>query len=199
MSIEEKKRTRGRPKTLNKDNILNIGMNAYWEEGIENISLNEICKRAKVSKPGIYREFGSDDGLITAVLKHYHNQVIREIHKIFLQNKPFRKILDEFILILTTKSQNLNGCLFLRSRDLNYPLRKDSKKQIELMQNEYINSFTKWIEKSKNQNEFSKNISTELAVNYIDAQVSIAMTRVYNGMDVLMVKDMLTLAFSNFK
>ncbi|WP_419768810.1 TetR/AcrR family transcriptional regulator [Arcobacter sp.] len=199
MSIEEKKRTRGRPKTLNKDNILNIGMNAYWEEGIENISLNEICKRAKVSKPGIYREFGSDDGLITAVLKHYHNQVIREIHKIFLQNKPFRKILDEFILILTTKSQNLNGCLFLRSRDLNYPLGKDSKKQIELMQNEYINSFTKWIEKSKNKNEFSKNISTELAVNYIDAQVSIAMTRVYNGMDVLMVKDMLTLAFSNFK
>ena len=199
MNIQKEKKSRGRPKTLNRDHILQISMQTYWEKGIENISLNQICKLANVSKPGIYREFGNDDGLLAATLKHYHNQVIRKIHKIFLENKPFKEVLDKYILMLTTQSINLNGCLFLRSRDLNYPLGEKSEKQIQIMQDEYINSFTNWINKAKDNNQFPKDIPTSLAVSYIDAQVSIAMTRLYNKTDVLEVKDLLTLAFSVFK
>lgn len=199
MKIEEKKRSRGRPKTLDKKYLLDISMKAYWEEGIEAISLNEICKRAKVSKPGIYREFGNDDGLIKEVLIHYQKEVLKEIHQIFRENKPFKEVLDKYILMLTTESPNLNGCLFLRSRDSNYPLGEKSQQQIELIQKEFSMSFTKWIEQAKDKNEFPKNISTELAVNYIDSQVSIAMTKIFTGTDVYVVKDMLTLAFSVFK
>ena len=197
--IKENKRSRGRPKTLNKEHILNLSMQAYWEEGIEIISLNEICKRANVSKPGIYREFKNDDGLIKAVLIHYQNQVLKQIHKIFRSNKPFREVLNKYILMLTIESPNSNGCLFLRSRDSNYPLGEESKKQIDLIQEEFTSSFTKWIEQAKQKGEFPQNISTELAVNYIDAQVSIAMTKIFNGTNVSDVKDMLTLAFSVFK
>ena len=199
MKIEEKKRSRGRPKTLKKESVLNISMKAYWEEGFEAITLNEICKRANISKPGIYREFGNDDSLISAVLHHYNEVVIKQIHQIFLEDKTFREILDNYVSMLTDKSPNLNGCLFLRSRDSNYPLGVQSKKQIELMQKEYIYSFTKWIERAKEKNEFSKDISTELTVNYIDAQVSIAMTKIFNGTKISMVKDMLILSFSVFK
>ena len=35
MSIEEKGRSRGRPKTLDKEHVLEISMQAYWQEGIE--------------------------------------------------------------------------------------------------------------------------------------------------------------------
>jgi AcrR family transcriptional regulator len=199
MSIEEKKRSRGRPKTLDKEHVLEISMHAYWKEGIEAISLNEICKRANVSKPGIYREFGNDDGLIKEVLIHYQKQVLQQIHQIFREGKPFKEVLNKYISILTTNSPNLNGCLFLRTRDSNYPLGKESKKQIELIQDEFSKSFTKWIEEAKEKNEFPLDISTELAVNYIDAQVSIAMTKIFNGTKVSLVKDMLTLAFSIFK
>ena len=197
--IEENKRSRGRPKTLNIEHILDVSMKAYWEEGIETISLNEICKRANVSKPGIYREFKNDDGLIKAVLLHYQKQVLQQIHQIFRSNKPFEEVLNKYILILTIESPNLNGCLFLRSRDSNYPLGEESKKQIDLIQKEFVSSFTQWIEEAKQKDEFPQNISTELAVNYIDAQVSIAMTKIFNGTKVSDVKDMLTLAFSVFK
>ena len=197
--IEENKRSRGRPKTLNIEHILDVSMKAYWEEGIETISLNEICKRAHVSKPGIYREFKNDDGLIKAVLLHYQKQVLQQIHQIFRSNKPFEEVLNKYILILTIESPNLNGCLFLRSRDSNYPLGEESKKQIDLIQKEFVSSFTQWIEEAKQKDEFPQNISTELAVNYIDAQVSIAMTKIFNGTKVSDVKDMLTLAFSVFK
>lgn len=199
MGIEETKRSRGRPKTLNKEYILNVSMQAYWEEGIEAISLNEICKRANVSKPGLYREFGNDDGLIKAVLIHYQEEVLKQIHQIFREDKPFKEVLDKYILMLTVESPNLNGCLFLRSRDSNYPLGEESQKQIELIQKDFSNSFTKWIEQAKEKNEFPENISTELAVNYIDSQVSIAMTKIFTGTNVSTVKEMLTLAFSVFK
>lgn len=199
MNIEEIKRSRGRPKTLDREHVLNVSMQVYWHEGLEVISLNEICKRANVSKPGIYREFGNDDGLIKAVLSHYQKQVLKQIHQIFIEDKSFREILDKYISMLTVESPNHDGCLFLRSRDSNHLLGLESKKQIELIQKEYISSFTKWIERAKEKNEFSKDISTELAVNYIDAQVSIAMTRIFNGTNISMVKDMLILAFSVFK
>ena len=199
MILKEKKRSRGRPKTLNRENILNISMQAYWEEGIEAVSLNEICKRANVSKPGIYREFGSDDGLIKAVLIHYQNHVLKNFHKIFKENKPFQEILDKYITMLTVENQNLNGCLFLRTRDCKYPLGEQSKKQLQLIQKDFFASFTSWIERAKENNEFPKDISTNLAVNYIDAQVSMAMTKLHNGVDVSLVKQMLQLSFSIFK
>ncbi len=199
MSVEEKRRSRGRPKTLDRDHVLEVSMDAYWKEGVEAISLNEICKRANVSKPGIYREFGNDDGLIKAVLIHYEKHVMRQMHQLFTQDKPFREILDQYISILTINSSRQDGCLFLRLRDSKYPLGEESKKQIEIIEEEYTLSYSNWIEKAKNKNEFSSDISTELAAEYIDAQVSMAMTKIFNGISLTTVKDLLTLAFSVFK
>ncbi|WP_331774452.1 TetR/AcrR family transcriptional regulator [Sulfurospirillum sp. 1612] len=199
MIAEEKKRSRGRPKTLDRKQVLDVSMQAYWKEGIEAISLNKICKRTNVSKPGIYREFGNDDGLIKAVLEHYQQEVLKPIHKIFLQNKSFDETLNEYIDILTTNSPNQYGCLFIRTRDLKYPLGAQSQAQIERIQEEFLRSFTRWIERAKNNNEFPKDISTQLAVNYIDAQVSMAMTKIFNGFSTSKLKEILLLAFSVFK
>lgn len=193
------KRPRGRPKTLDKEHVLNVSMQAYWKEGIGAISLNKICKEAKVSKPGIYREFGSDDGLIKAVLTHYQNQVLKPIHKIFKKDEPFEKVLHEYIDILTTKSPNQYGCLFIRVRDSKYPLGEQSAAEVERIQKEYLASFTNWIERAKAKNEFPINIPTELAVNYIDAQVSMAMSKAFAGVSASKIKDILLLAFSVFK
>ena len=42
-------------------------MQTYWQEGVDSVSVNEICKKAEVSKPGLYREFNNEEGLIIAV------------------------------------------------------------------------------------------------------------------------------------
>lgn len=199
MDTKEITRKRGRPKTLDRDYVVDVSMQAYWQEGIEAVSLNKICKKAHVSKPGIYREFGSDDGLIKAVLIQYQNQVLRQIHKIFKEDKPFLDILDTYIDILTVQSPNQYGCLFIRLRDSKYPLGEESKKQVLRIQEEYLDSFTKLIKRAKEKGEFPSNISTELAVNYIDAQVGMAMTKAFSGVDVVSIKQMLKLAFSVFK
>ena len=62
---------RGRPKTLNRAQVLECAMMQYWRKGPAEVSINDICKLTNHSKPGIYIEFGSDDGLKMAALKSY--------------------------------------------------------------------------------------------------------------------------------
>lgn len=64
-------RRRGRPKTFDRDPMIDVAMECYWREGTDGVSLNELYRRADVSKPGVYREFGGEDGLMAAVLEHY--------------------------------------------------------------------------------------------------------------------------------
>ena len=63
--------SRGRPKVLDRDRVLSVAMEQYWRHGPTKISVNDICKLSGSSKPAVYREFGSDDGLkATALLAH---------------------------------------------------------------------------------------------------------------------------------
>ena len=64
---------KGRPKTIDLERIKNVAMFNYWSNGPTNVSLNEICFKAKISKPGFYREFGGEDGLMRSVLHLYNN------------------------------------------------------------------------------------------------------------------------------
>ena len=49
MNSKATKASRGRPKTLDRDHILDVATQAYWKEGVGAVSLNELCKKAKVS------------------------------------------------------------------------------------------------------------------------------------------------------
>ena len=54
MPNTSKKNTRGRPRILNKETIINIAFDEYWINGISEVPLSSIAKIAKVSRPGIY-------------------------------------------------------------------------------------------------------------------------------------------------
>lgn len=67
---------RGRPKTLDRDRVLQTALIHYWSKGPANVSISDICNLTGASKPGVYREFGSDDGLKKAVLEVYQGLAI---------------------------------------------------------------------------------------------------------------------------
>ena len=46
-------------------------MHTYWKNGVDGVSVNEICKKAQISKPGLYREFNNQEGLMIAALGCY--------------------------------------------------------------------------------------------------------------------------------
>ena len=73
---------KGRPKTFNKAQASKIAMETYWKEGIENVSLNEMCRKIGESKPSVYREYGGEEGLQLAALELYYKHRVEPVAKI---------------------------------------------------------------------------------------------------------------------
>ena len=199
MSSNPIKAPRGRPKTLDRGHILDVAMQSYWADGVEGVSLNQICQRAKVSKPGLYREFGNEDGLMKAVLIQYQQQVLTPIQQMLTTDAPFRETLDNFVAFLTAKSDVQNvpkGCLFVKLRGSRLLLGEATREQIDSTQQQHTVAFENWVERSKTKGEFPTDIKTPFAAAYIDAQIGNALLQLERGEKKETVSAILTMAFS---
>ena len=88
---------RGRPKKLDRNLILQSALMEYWSKGPSNVSINDICKLTGTSKPGVYREFKSDDGLKKSALKAYRTLAVQPLLNILYSDQPISKTIDDTI------------------------------------------------------------------------------------------------------
>lgn len=61
-------RTRGRPAGLTGDELLDVARGVFLEFGYRGASMDEVAKRAKISKSSLYREHSSKKALYAAVV-----------------------------------------------------------------------------------------------------------------------------------
>ena len=201
MILDPTKPSRGRPKTLDRDHVLDVAMEAYWKEGVRGLSLNEICRRCDISKPGLYREFWNEDGLMKAVILKYQEQVLDSVLQMLNTEMPFREALDNLVSFATSVSDGQEvpkGCLLIKMRESRMHLGEATRAQIDFIQEQALAAYRKWVERSKAKGEFSADISSEFASAYIDAQLSNAASQISRGEDPQIVKKMLLVAFSVF-
>lgn len=193
------KASRGRPKTLNRDHTLTVALHAYWREGIHAVSLNEICRKAKVSKPSLYREFGNEDGLMKAVLIAYQKTVLTPILRMVTTDTPFRETLDNLVSFVTTVHDHQElpkGCLLVKMRESRMRMGEATREQIDRAQKQVLTVYEDWVERSKAKGEFSADMSSQFAATYMDAQLSNAMLQLARGEPNNHVKKILGVAFS---
>ncbi|SCZ22275.1 MULTISPECIES: TetR/AcrR family transcriptional regulator [unclassified Pseudomonas] len=201
MSLNPTKPSRGRPKTLDRDHVLDVAMEAYWKEGVRSLSLNEICRRCDISKPGLYREFWNEDGLMKAVILKYQEQELDSVLEMLKAEKPFREMLDSLVSFATSVSDSQGipkGCLLIKMRESRMHLGEATRAQIDFIQEQALTAYRKWVERAKAKCEFSADMSSEFASIYIDAQLSNAASQISRGEDPQIVKKMLLVAFSMF-
>jgi TetR/AcrR family transcriptional regulator, copper-responsive repressor len=199
MKSNPMKPARGRPKTLDRDHVLDVAMDSYWKEDISNLSLNEICRRSGVSKPGLYREFANEDGLMKAVLIRYQEQVLDPLQQMLNSEASFQETLDSLVSFATSASchhESPMGCLFIKMRESRMQLGEATRAQVDFLEEQGLSTFRKWVERSKAKGEFSANMSPEFAATYIDAQISYASSRLARGEEPKIVKKILSVAFS---
>jgi AcrR family transcriptional regulator len=174
-------------------------MDSYWKEDIGNLSLNEICRRCDISKPGLYREFLNEDGLMKAVILKYHEEVLSPVQQMLSGDLPFRVTLDNLVSFATSVNDSQEapkGCLLIKMREAQMHLGEETRAQIDLIQQEALAAYKGWMERSKAKGEFSVDMSPEFAASYIDAQLSNASSQIARGEDPQTVKEMLIVAFS---
>jgi len=201
LNTEQSKPSRGRPKTLDRARALDTAIRSYWTDGIDGVSMNEICRRAEVSKPGLYREFGNEDGLMKAALIQYFESAYAPIHQILAADAPFCKTLDTFITFASADRADQgipNGCLFVQMYNVRTRTGAATLDQLDHFQNQVLSAYEGWVGRSKAKGEFSNNISTQFAAIYIDAQFCNAMSQQARGEKAETIRDVLKLAFSAF-
>ena len=164
-----------------------------------NVSLNEICKRAGVSKPGVYREFGSEDGLKHTVLSAYSRLLIEQFQPLLNRDKSFEETLETLIAIaLQDKSEQElpSGCLHVASCNCIEQLGIQTAEITTEIREHILANYETIIERAKKRGEFKSKLSTRLAALYINEQIGNAMLQQKRGESAEDIKAILTLALS---
>ena len=164
--------TRGRPKLLDREQVLQTALIEYWAKGPTNVSIGEICKQTGASKPGVYREFGSDDGLKSSVLEAYRSFVIQPLIDIIVKDQPAAETIDAIIGFMTQDRTALgipDGCLFVMMRAQSEHLGPSTCDKLNKVHHDLLAAYSEWIERAKLHGEFI-NIPTDIAALLLDMQ-----------------------------
>lgn len=198
MTGEPSRRPRGRPKTFDRDRTLQVAVDSYWCEGVDGVSVNEICRRAKISKPGLYREFGGEDQLLDAVLTRYHEEVLGPRMAAFSEDRPFHATLDSVLEFATlpATSETPAGCLFAKMRTVRGQLGPVTGEHVDRLREQLIAVYSTWLKRSVERGEVTLPASVDTTAGYVDAQMTLVLNRIAAGEDPDQVRAHARLAFS---
>lgn len=189
--------SRGRPKTLDREQVLQTALMQYWTKGPSNVSIGDVCGLTGASKPGIYREFGSDDGLKRNVLEVYHNLAIQPLIDILENDQSTTDAVVALIAFMTQDRTILGipqGCLFVMMRAHAAQLGPTTCKRLSEVRSDLLSAYEAWIERSKSQGECA-DVPTDIAALFIDAQHGGAMRMQREGVPKDTAKNVLETAF----
>ncbi|MFO7699772.1 MAG: TetR/AcrR family transcriptional regulator [Acidimicrobiia bacterium] len=190
-------RGRGRPKTFDRDRVIDVAMDCYWREGTDGVSLNDLCRRATVSKPGVYREFGGEDGLMDAVLERYAETVLAPTWELTTRDGPFEEILDALVGFMTDPDRGMPpGCLLSKMRVLSSRLGPSTQSRVDTLREDARATYARWVERAKKRGEITSNAPTTVIAAFIDTQFTTLLTQMALGEDPELLRAQAALAFA---
>lgn len=63
---------RGRPRSFDRTETLDRALKAFWRNGFEATSMNDLVEAMGINSPSIYAAFGSKEALFAEAVQHYH-------------------------------------------------------------------------------------------------------------------------------
>lgn len=186
-NLEGRDRRPGRPRSFDRDVTIDAATACYWQEGPHGISLNEVCRRVNVSKPGIYREFGGEDGLLAAVIDRYRDQVVLPLLDLLASDPPFDEVLQALLTALATKRDGPMGCLIAEGRLGRHLLGPLAAERLEAVSKEMLSAYEARYRRAVADGQANGDLEPGFAASYLDAQLSTLLMRLHRGDDPEMV------------
>ena len=85
-------RSRRLPASERRAQLIEVGRSVFAKYGYEGTSVEEIAKRAKVSKPIIYEHFGGKEGLYAVIVDREMDYVVRRITEAISSGSPRERV-----------------------------------------------------------------------------------------------------------
>lgn len=170
-------------------------MTSLWSDGVREVSMNEICRRASVSKPGVYREFGNEDGLTEAAVELYRATVVARILEVLGQDKPFAEVLGSMLNAMTGPSGKPAGCLVAELRSAPSGLGPATAAKVRAVAEEMRQAYEQWFRRAQARGEVDGTVSPALAAHFIDTQLTSVLLQMRLRTDPELVRAQARLAF----
>ncbi|MEM7718030.1 MAG: TetR/AcrR family transcriptional regulator [Pseudomonadota bacterium] len=193
---EPRKPKRGRPRRLDADKTLDVAMRAYWRDDPADVSINAICKLADVSKPGLYREFGGEDGLMRAVLDRYAEQVLSEIGEILARGAPLTDSLQDLAHFAGVDPKMETGCVFYKMRAGKHRLGPRTLEAVTAIDAAAVDAFSEFLDARRAAGDWTGSHPAPVVARYLVEQIGLALMQRASGEDPKQVQDTLALGFS---
>lgn len=202
----------GRPKLLDRDNIINIALNQYWIYGIDNVTISSIASLANISRPGIYKEFIDEDGLKYEVLKKYtcmlkefvipqYNSAkdIKTIYYHLHSTIGFNTDKKYFEGISQLKSilpKEVDGCFYENVKLKKHTLDNKTKREVDDFEKFRKNIFLKYLKELQETGQIISSLNIDEIYEFISAQLSLSQSLSLNGMNKEKIKIIINKALS---
>lgn len=173
-------------------------MDAYWSQDPADVSVNEICRLAGVSKPSLYRDFGSEDGLTRATLERYAKQVLADVFAILKANRGLQWTLDALIDFAAEDPRMERGCVFYKMRNGKHRLGPQTRALVEELDAAARVAYSDVLRAGREAGEWVPGPSDEAGGRYLSEQIGLAITQRASGEDSRQVRESLILALSVF-
>lgn len=183
---------------MNTERVLDVAMNAYWQSDPADVSVNAICHMTGISKPSLYREFGSEDRLSRAVLDRYAERVLSEMLVILYGGKGLRETLDALIDFASDDPRMETGCLFYKMRAGKHRLGPDTRARVDEIDAQARAAYAAFLQAAHDAGDWPFGLSGEAGAKYVGEQIALAITQRAAGEDPVHIREMLTLALSVF-
>jgi AcrR family transcriptional regulator len=85
-------RSRRLPASERRAQLIEVGRSVFAKHGYEGTSVEEIAKRAKVSKPIVYEHFGGKEGLYAVIVDREMDYVERRISEAISSGSPRERV-----------------------------------------------------------------------------------------------------------
>lgn len=163
-STEKLKITKTKTLENNKkhDSILESAKNIFFQHGIKRVTIEEICKKANVSKMTFYKFFKNKNELAKEVLQSVFNSNIDDYNNLMSENTNFEEKLLKLIKLKIEKADDM-GELFLEEI---FETNLELIEFINQKKDEAIQINIEFIKKGQKEGVFRENITNEM-FNYL--------------------------------
>jgi len=183
---------------MDADAVRDVAMTAYWQGDPADVSVNAICQMAGISKPSLYRAFGSEDGLTRAALDSYAERVLSAVFAILQGGAGLRPTLDALIDFASADPRMETGCLFYKMRAGKHRLGPQTRARVEEIDAAAQAAYAAFLQAARDAGDWPDGLPVEAGARYLGEQIALAITQRASGEDPARIRQMLALALSVF-
>ena len=88
--------------------ILSTGKDLFWRYGLKRVTIEEICREAKVSKMTFYKYFPNKVELAKTILDNLMKESFNKVSQLIDSDIPFSKKLEELFLMKMEGLRNIS-------------------------------------------------------------------------------------------